>query len=697
MVEKRSLEEILKNPERRYGIFKIIHGNVLNDEMIDEIDSCGFAGIVGNIDYQIGFNDNEELWKKTAGNMRKYIDRGMHAWIYDEDRYPSGTASGYVTEHYPEFIAQCLYCYKFWRPVTGPAVFRSDIPDTTLWRAALLSADGENLIDVTDSLNENNVLYIDVPEGDYTLFILTKRRLFDRVHCSESFAPPRNYINITNKKATEKFIEVTHEHYKKYLSDEFGKGILATFTDEPSLLSFYINAEGTYPYLNWQEDFPERFKEKYGYDYLEACIAVLDENKKGSTKQRCDYWEFMADAVADGFFKPIREWCHRNNLKSSGHFLWEECLYMHVMAYGSLYRSMKCLDWPGIDMLETRPDWLMDDTRLPEARFMASIADISGEHEVFTEFSDHSMRTWENKVAGLDCYYGSANWHLALGVNNFTSYYSFEGLTNEDIQKLNKHIARCGEIMRWGKRDSRTAIFYPEPDMWSVCSVDVHDSEWKGEKFKPITQNFNALTWELLHRQTDFDYVDGELIKNAKIENGVLCYNDRRYTDVIFSVLNIVENEVAKKIIEMADAGIRVYILDGTGEISRETGEKSPYADKLSELLNSGVVNGNNNGDILKMLGNNFRGNIIKTDKYQTKLLTHCRITEDGTRVIFAANMGYDKLCDNITVCGRYAKLYDIKPEDGTFTEHDLRSAGSETMFHISLDGIKAHIYVLEE
>lgn len=312
-------------------------------------------------------------------------------------------------------------------------------------------------------------------------------------------------------------------------------------------------------------------------------------------------------------------------------------------------------------------------------------------------FSAGSANALLIKTAGLDCYYGSANWHLAFGVNNFTSYYSFEGLTNEDIQKLNRHIARCGEILRWGKRDSRTAIFYPEPDMWSVCSVDVHDREWRGEKFKPITQNFNALTWELLHKQTDFDYVDGELIKNAKIENGVLCYNDRRYTDIIFSVLNVVEDKVAKKIIEMADAGIRVYILDGTGEISRETGEKSPYADKLSELLNSGVVNGNNNGDILKMLGNNFRGNIIKTDKYQTKLLTHCRITEDGTRVIFAANMGYDKLCDNITVCGRYAKLYDIKPEDGTFTEHDLRSAGSETMFHISLDGIKAHIYVLEE
>ena len=88
MVEKRNLEEILKNPERRYGIFKIIHGNVLNDEMIDEIDSCGFAGIVGNIDYQIGFNDNEELWKKTAGNMRKYIDRGMLAAGNRSCRFP---------------------------------------------------------------------------------------------------------------------------------------------------------------------------------------------------------------------------------------------------------------------------------------------------------------------------------------------------------------------------------------------------------------------------------------------------------------------------------------------------------------------------------------------------------------------------------------------------------------------------------
>lgn len=690
MVEKRSLEEILKNPERRYGIFKIIHGKVLNDEMIDEIDSCGFAGIVGNIDYQPDFNDNEELWKKTAENMRKYIDRGMHTWIYDEDGYPSGTASGYLTEHYPEFAAQCLYCYQFWKPVIGPTLMRSDIPGTALWRAALLSADGERLIDVTDSLNENKVLYINVPEGEYTLFILTKYSFFDRVLCSDS----RNYINLTNKKATEKFLEVTHEHYKKYLSDEFGNGILASFTDEPALLSFIASSRGQYPYLHWQEDFPEKFKERYGYDYLEACIAVLAEHKKDAIKQRCDYWDFIADAVVDGFFKPIQEWCHKNNLKSSGHLFGEEWLYQHVMAYGSLYRSIKHLDLPGLDMLETKPEYLMNEWRI-EARFISSFADISGEHEVLTEFSNYTMRTWRNEPTGLDCYYGSANWHLAMGVNNFTSYYSFDGLTNEDIQKLNRYIARCGEILRWGNRDSRTAVFYPEPDMWSAYNIS--GGECGGEKLNLITENFNKISWELLHRQTDFDYVDGELIKNAKIENGALCYNDRRYTDIIFSVLNVVEDKVAKKIIEMADAGIRVYILDGTGEISRETGEKSPYADKLSELLNSGVVNGNNNGDILKMLGNNFRGNIIKTDKYQTKLLTHCRITEDGTRVIFAANMGYDKLCDNITVCGRYAKLYDIKPEDGTFTEHDLRSAGSETMFHISLDGIKAHIYVLEE
>lgn len=227
----------MQNPNRKYAIYPILHSRIMQEECIDTYTDAGFGGVVGNISYQKDFDTCEQIWLKTAEVMRKYINKGMHLWIYDEDGYPSGSAGGYLTEKYPEYIAKGLFCYQYWHLIKGPIVFRSDIPDDTLWKAALVSKDKENIVDVTQYLNENNVLYIEVPAGEYQLYIFTIRRLFDGTHNSESHATPRNYINLTNKQATEKFIEMTHEHYKKYLSDEFGKGIVATFTDEPSLIA----------------------------------------------------------------------------------------------------------------------------------------------------------------------------------------------------------------------------------------------------------------------------------------------------------------------------------------------------------------------------------------------------------------------------------------------------------------------------
>lgn len=79
---------------------------------------------------------------------------------------------------------------------------------------------------------------MDIPEGSYHLFMMSSRRLFDGTHAAESYSEPRNYINLCDPNATRAFLEVTHEKYAEKLSDEFGKGIRAFFTDEPSLIAW---------------------------------------------------------------------------------------------------------------------------------------------------------------------------------------------------------------------------------------------------------------------------------------------------------------------------------------------------------------------------------------------------------------------------------------------------------------------------
>ncbi|MGM9624746.1 MAG: hypothetical protein ACI3XM_03460, partial [Eubacteriales bacterium] len=158
---------------------------------------------MGNIPYTRDFPDDRSAWENTARGMREYIRRGMHTWIYDENGYPSGTAGGYVTEHHPEMIAKGLYCYDYWRKIYGPSVYRADIPGDRLWKAVLLPAEGGgDPIDVTDALNENGVLYIDVPKGSYYLFMMSIRRLFDGTHATESYSEPRNYISLADRNAT---------------------------------------------------------------------------------------------------------------------------------------------------------------------------------------------------------------------------------------------------------------------------------------------------------------------------------------------------------------------------------------------------------------------------------------------------------------------------------------------------------------
>lgn len=58
------LFEKFKNPDRRYAIYQIIHGKTESTESIDLYDKNGFAGIVGNIDYNYDFPNDEASWKR---------------------------------------------------------------------------------------------------------------------------------------------------------------------------------------------------------------------------------------------------------------------------------------------------------------------------------------------------------------------------------------------------------------------------------------------------------------------------------------------------------------------------------------------------------------------------------------------------------------------------------------------------------
>ena len=647
-VEK--IKEILQNPPREHGIYPIIHSGIKNAEkFLDYAERYGFAGAVVNVDYTREFPDDEGEWAILDRGSRLLIEKGLKVWLYDEKGYPSGTAGGAVLERHPEYESVGLVCYQYWKTLNGPAPFRSDTPEGTLFKALLVPLTGGPEIDITPTANERGTLYFDVPEGAYRLVVLVIRRLFDGTHAAHSYSEPRRYIDVFNRNATRAFIEVTHEKYKAVLGDEFGRGVRAFFTDEPSLIGWGI-PKITYPYISWSPHFPEAFKKRYGYEIEKAVIAVLGMPCENSVVKRCDFWEFTASQLAENFFGEIQKWCRENGVPLSGHLLCEENLLQHVFCYGSYYKSCQRLDWPGIDQLESEPDKLMNEQIIPIGRLAASIADVFGRGETFTEASDHTSIHY-NRLVPLEWIRASINWHLAMGINNFTSYYNLARYPAEELQALNRYTAKVGSLLRLGERYSRVAVLYPEHAMWATFVVnDRPHSSGQSPEAEAVHQTFAKVSWDLLHRQVDFDYIDEEIIKAADIVDGRLCFRTRRYECIILPGAFIISEATASKLNAFIAHGGTVVCAGEPPRISRETGGSlsltgyhplhapgagtSAYAKILPRTIL--VVPAD-----LRSVMSGYEGSMAAeaNEVVSKNILTHTRIW-DGKLLVFACNMG---------------------------------------------------------
>src|SRR5690606_18379914 len=71
-----------------------------------------------------------------------------------------------------------------------------------------------------------------------------------------------------NPKATQYFIELTHEKYKKYVGHMFGKEIKAIFTDEPKYCSRFA----------WTSGMENSFKDRFGYDLFPRMYQLFNDS-----------------------------------------------------------------------------------------------------------------------------------------------------------------------------------------------------------------------------------------------------------------------------------------------------------------------------------------------------------------------------------------------------------------------------------
>lgn len=466
---------------------------------------------------------------------------GMNAWLYDEDRWPSGAAGGLVTREHPEFRRQRLHCQQLAEPVYDDA--------DLAWFAARPDGRGFN---TPRRLRKGDTL----ADGEQFL------RFYVETEADNFWYNGGGYLDVCNPEAVRKFIEVTHEKYAAEISGEFGKTVPGIFTDEPN-------------YSNWTGAVPEETKKRFGYDILDH-LPELFFNIDGNccSRIRLNHFELMTGLFVNSFSRQIGEWCGRHGLQFTGHALCEDNVIDQSHCVGSAMRFYEYMQAPGIDLLTEH--WTIYDT----AKQCVSVAHQFGRKTRLSE--TYGCTGWDFPFMG---HKALGDWQAALGINlrcQHLAWYTMEAEAKRDYPAsisyqspwykyypvVEDYYARLGAALSEGEELRDLLVVHPIESTWFGPTYHtMTPAEKEAENERLI-----AVRCALLKENIDFDYGDEEMMsRHARVSGKTFSIAKADYKAVVLPRMRTIRTTTLNLLKTFAENGGKVVYV----------GEIPQYADGL--------------------------------------------------------------------------------------------------------------------
>jgi len=385
-------------------------------------------------------------------------------------------------------------------------------------------------------------------------------------------------VDRLNPQATQRFIEVTYEGYKKSVGDNFGKAIVFAFTDEPSAGRIAPGQQ-----IPWTDGLSEEFKMRFGYGIEEHFDAFENSSEKLTKEQkkiRVDFFDFWSQRFVDAYFLPIQQWCRENGILSSGHLGGEdETLGCVVHGFGHILRTLRAMDVPGVDVIWRQ--LFPNKTNHHFPIYASTAAHQIGSPYAFTEsfcvygngltleqmkwITDYQYVRGINLFVG-GCYPLSTRDHLMCGerphfgpINPLWDY----------IQNYHSYTARIGYLLSCGKPRVENAVYFPIRDMWA-----------DGVRNETIIE-FENLVESLLENQCAFDLVDDDVIADALMEDGTCRVGEIAYRRILCPPCSWMDEKSLIRLAEFVRSGGSLICLKSLPEV---------YGKSLSELIDSDTM-----------------------------------------------------------------------------------------------------------
>jgi hypothetical protein len=578
------------DPPARFRILPLIYGlpdaPAARKQLLDKLKMQGFGGMVTNVSFD-DYLQNDAHWQSFADGVYKAKQAGLALWLYDEHGYPSGNAAGLTMRGHPEWETRGLLVAD---RVVGHERATLDLPPGRLRRAvALPMVDGrvdlERTVDLSGSIRGRKLEW-HAPDGRWQMMVITEDRLYEGTQAAVSNCDRLPYISLLQPEPTARFLAVTHEAYARRLGDNLGQWFMATFTDEPSLMSWFCRPQSYRP-LPWSANLPVQFAKRRGYVLTDALLPALaaDAGPRGA-RVRYDFWLTVSELVAENYFGQIREWCRRHRVPSGGHLLGEELLLWNVANNGDLFRCARMLDAPSVDCLTSLP------AKVPWhiGRLISSAGELEGRPDVMCEISDWYetfRKPGDPRPAHIvteDEIRGSCNRFIVSGITTITSAYTFNKITDEQLRRLNLWIGRTCMSLYGGRQVTDMAVVYPIESLWPKFEPSRESCQDVPEAGKLVDRLYRRASLELFTHNRDFSYVDARTLAEAQVGGGELRFRDLRWRVVVLPAVDTLPLAAWKNLAQFWRSGGVVVAL-GSVPTNSATEFPSPGVQALGKEL----------------------------------------------------------------------------------------------------------------
>lgn len=516
--------EKIKSSAKEYGSIPFWSWNdrLEPEELVRQIRNMDDMEMRGFFMHARGGLETEYMSDAWYDCIKACIDeakkRGMEAWAYDENGWPSGFAGGKLLED-PDNHAVFIEGEIF-----------DAFPAANAHTLAIYSMDGNHPPKITDRAVDGCTKYLMVSKGTDS-----------------------SYVDTMRGDITDQFLKTTHEDYKNRLGDAFGTEYMpGFFTDEPQ-------------YYRWKTPFSNKmdqwFREEYGYSVLDALPSLFCDYD-GAEKYRYDYHRMTAAKFRTNFAKKIYDWAEQNGVQITGHFVEETSLQGQMMCCGGVMPLYQYEHIPGIDYLG----------RALKASDMAqkqlgSVCAQTGRKKALSEM--FGCCGWDVTPRELK---RIAEYQYASGVNvmcqhlypysirgqrkrDYPAFYSEHNLWQKDLKEFDRYFNHLGALLSMGTEYADTLVIHPMHSAWLTYQRICHDTS-----VQRLNHDLDELVCTLSDQQIAYHFGDETMMATEAAVNGkTVTVGKCKYKRIIIPACDTLDGTTVALLKKFMGNGGQVY------------------------------------------------------------------------------------------------------------------------------------------